>query len=105
GAHVEVHDDYFDIDTDDVNWLPVVAANGWLILTKDANIKRNALERTALQRSGGRMFVLVSGNLTGQEAAEIFVSALQAMRDFAAKRAGGFIAKVLRDGSVLEWSP
>lgn len=51
-----------------------------------------------------RAFVLVSGNLTAQEMAKIFVRALPKMRKLAAKHSPPFIAKILKDGSVVLWA-
>ncbi|MBX7113365.1 MAG: hypothetical protein K1X64_03445 [Myxococcaceae bacterium] len=55
---VELHDDHFAQDCQDVDWLPVVGALGWIVLTRDQNIRRNNLEREAFQRAGARVFVL-----------------------------------------------
>ena len=53
--------------------------------------------------AGVRAFVLVSGNLTGQEMAQIFVKALPRMIKFAVKHSPPLIAKIHRDGSVELW--
>lgn len=45
---VVVHDDEFQPDARDVDWLTAVGAKGWIVLTKDARIRTNALEREAL---------------------------------------------------------
>jgi uncharacterized protein with PIN domain len=66
GAKVEVHDDHFSDRALDVEWLPIVAQRGWLILTKDDAIGRRLLERIAVASSGARVFILASGHLTGQ---------------------------------------
>ena len=37
GIAVEIHDDRFSQNIEDVNWLPEVGKRGWVVLTKDAN--------------------------------------------------------------------
>jgi predicted nuclease of predicted toxin-antitoxin system len=103
GADVRIHDDLFSQDARDEEWLPKVGAMGWCVLTKDSHIKHRLVERTALMEAGVRAFVLVSGNLTGAEMAQIFVKALPRMRRFAAKHSPPFIAKVFRDSSIEMW--
>lgn len=46
----------------DVDWLPVVAQRGWLILTKDLRISRLPEERRAVRQNGARMVVISSGD-------------------------------------------
>ena len=44
-----VHDEQFgDQDTSDVVWLKEAGARRWVVLTKDARIRTNVLERSAL---------------------------------------------------------
>lgn len=103
GAKIEIHDDHFSVKALDVEWLPVVGARGWLILTKDDAIGRRVLEQMAVAESGARVFVLASGNLTGPEMAEIFVMALSRMQRFALGNSQPFIAKVHQRGTVRKW--
>lgn len=42
GARVEFHDDHFSQDAEDVEWIPKVSENGWVILTKDKHIRRSS---------------------------------------------------------------
>ena len=37
GIAVEIHDDHFSQNVEDVDWLPEVGKRGWVVLTKDAN--------------------------------------------------------------------
>jgi hypothetical protein len=46
----------------DVDWLPVVAARGWVILTKDLRISRLPEERRAVRENAARMVVISSGD-------------------------------------------
>lgn len=49
GATVEVHDDHFPQTTPDVDWLAEVGRRGWVVLSKDERIRRNRIEREALE--------------------------------------------------------
>ena len=102
GADVRVHNDHFAQDARDEEWLVQVAQQGWIILTKDTRIRYHTVERNALINSRARAFVLVSGNLSGQEMAQISVKALPAIRKFVAQHSPPFIAKVYKDGTIRQ---
>jgi predicted nuclease of predicted toxin-antitoxin system len=97
---IEVHDDHFPPDAKDEDWLQIVGARGWIVLTSDRRIRYRALELTALKASGVRAFTFRSGNLTAQEMGEIFLKALQRISTLLKNNAGPFVASILRDGSV-----
>src|SRR5438094_509593 len=69
GATVEHHDVHFAENTPDVQWLEVVGARGWIVLTKDKAIRRDPLERRAVEAAKLRFFTLTSGNMTGEQMA------------------------------------
>ena len=62
-AKVELHDDHFDQNMPDPDWLAVVGERGWVVITRDKFIRRNPLERAAFERAGVRGFVLTGGGL------------------------------------------
>ena len=76
GISVEIHDDHFAKDAQDVEWIPEVGKRGWIILTKDARISNNKLERFAVANAGVKMFSLASQKLSGQEMADIFTESI-----------------------------
>jgi predicted nuclease of predicted toxin-antitoxin system len=47
GVRCEAHRDHFPGDAADEDWMPVVAASGWVIVTRDFAIKRRPAEREA----------------------------------------------------------
>jgi predicted nuclease of predicted toxin-antitoxin system len=98
GATVEVHDDHFAQDAIDEAWIPDVAGRGWIILTKDKNIRRRPGEREALLTANARIFTLCSGNMRGAEMAELFVTQIADMEEVAAGLQPSFVAVVGRDG-------
>ena len=103
GVAVEIHDDNFGQNAIDVDWLPEVGKRGWIVLTKDAKIGKNHLERMAVTNAGISMFTLVSQNLSGKQMADIFLGAVTKMQGFVRKHPAPFIAKVYRDGRVEMW--
>lgn len=81
GARVEIHDAHFPQNTPDVDWLAEVGRRGWVVLSKDERIRRNPLERAALEQAGVRAFFLTRQGLTGPEMGVLFVQALKGMRN------------------------
>jgi predicted nuclease of predicted toxin-antitoxin system len=103
GVSVEIHDDHFGKNTQDIDWIPEIGRRGWIVLTKDARIGKNQIERLAVANARVRMFVLVSQNLSGADMANIFVTAIPTMEKFIAHNLAPFIAKIDRDGKVKAW--
>lgn len=100
GVEVRIHDDYFPLDARDEQWLTEVGRKGWIVLTKDTRIRYRAFELAALLNAGVSAFVLTSGNLRGEEMADVFVRALPAIRRFVARYTPPFIATVTKSGGV-----
>lgn len=92
GASVELHDDHFAQAELDVDWIPQVTARGWIILTKDKNIRRAGGERNAVLAAGARVITLVSGNMRGADMAALFADNVKAMEQLAAAQAPPFVA-------------
>ena len=97
GARVQMHRYHFNEDADDVDWLPVIARREWIILSKD---QFNWLERQAIKNANGRAFLLVRGELTGEEQASIICKALPKILRIVDLTPRPFIAKIYRDSSV-----
>jgi len=103
GTNVEIHCDHFAPEAADVDWLPVVAQKGWVVLTKDVNIGRRYLEVLAIAQYGAKVFVLNSGNLTSNEMVDIFVESLDKISAFSQNHELPFIAKINRQGKIAMW--
>jgi hypothetical protein len=101
GANVEIHDQHFPQDTPDVDWLKVVGARGWVVLSKDERIRRNHIERAALQTANVRAFFLTQQSITGSEMANIFSDALAGMVGRATSQPAPFIYSLSRAGNFL----
>ncbi|MBI1903795.1 MAG: hypothetical protein HYS13_22045 [Planctomycetia bacterium] len=100
GCRVELHDDHFDQDTPDQDWLPQVGGRGWVLLTQDKAIRKNQLEVTQILKSSLAAFILTGGSMKGEEMAKAFVTALPTVRRFLKKFNRPFIATVSASGTV-----
>ena len=100
GAAVEMHHDHFQPGALDDDWLPVVGARKWIVLTKDRHIRRRDLEINAIVNARVRTFVLTAADLTGPEQASAFVRALKKMDRIASALAGPFIGRVSEAGGI-----
>lgn len=100
GHHCELHDDYFDQQTEDSDWLAAVAARRWVVLTKDERIRYRPLELRILESAGLRTFIVICGNIRGIETAAILVKAMPTILKTLATRPAPFIYYVYKDSTV-----
>lgn len=98
GAQVVVHDDVFDQNALDVEWLAEAGRRGWVVLTKDSAIRRNQHEKAMFREARVRVFALARKDLSGQEMADLFASAMEGMRKRAANIAPPFVFSISRNG-------
>lgn len=73
-AFVAHHQRFAPAAPDD-EWLAEVGAEGWLVLTRDQNIRRRPNELAAVRAAKLCLFVLGQGNLSAAETARIVVDA------------------------------
>ena len=90
----------FGTGTADADWLPEVGARGWVLITKDKNIRKREIELRALHQSRVRAFVLTAHRLNGEEQARVLKEALPAMLRLLRRRAAHFIARVTAGSNV-----
>lgn len=100
GIPFEAHRDHFAHDTPDTDWLREVGRRGWLVLTRDQNIRRKPDELAALREADVILFALTSGNLSAQETAEVVVGAWPKMKRMAAAIKPPAIFSLTRGGEV-----
>lgn len=98
GARVVVHDDVFDQNAPDVEWLQETARRAWVVLTKDGAMRRNPHELAMIRLAQARVFTLSRQDLTGQEMAALLVSALAGMRKRATATEPPFVYSISRAG-------
>lgn len=102
-ADVRKHLDYFPPDTPDVEWLTQISELGWVVLTKDKKISIRRLEIEAIARSQVKVFILVSGNLTRLQMADVFAKSLPKIEKIALGNKAPFIAKIYKSGKIEVW--
>lgn len=75
GVSVTTYADLYpgDATVADHIWIPEVTARGWVILTKDKNIRRAPIEIAALRNANARYVCLSAGNMRGDEQAACLV--------------------------------
>ena len=99
GAVVEVHDDHFHQSTPDLVWIPDIAARGWVLISKDQNLRRNPLERAAYQTHRLRGFIVTGKDMSGHELAALLLDCLPQMRRKVARAAGPVLYTISRTGT------
>jgi hypothetical protein len=82
GIKVEVHDDHFRSDAKDEEWLSEAGRRGWIVLSKDDQIRYHAVEKQALLNAGVAAFFLSRGDLKGMEMADILIKAMHGLIAF-----------------------
>lgn len=102
GVRLEVHYDHFAQGAQDEDWLGPVGDRGWVLLTLDARLRYNRLERDAIMNHGLAAFVLVGGQ-THIEKAEIFLACRHRVLRFLDRQPRPFIAKIYARGQVKLW--
>jgi predicted nuclease of predicted toxin-antitoxin system len=100
GERVEIHDAHFSPGTPDEVWLKEVGRRGWVVLTKDANIRYHPLEKQAIQTSNVIAVILTKGNLKAEDMGMIFVKALPRIKRLVQKTKFPFIARLTPAGSL-----
>jgi len=94
------HHSLFAPDAADEDWLTAVKDNGWVILTRDKNIRYKTNEHRALVDAGLFMFVLTQGGLSAEETARIVTQAYPQIRKVIAKSSPPAIFSLTRTAEV-----
>lgn len=80
GIPFEAFRDHFPPGALDEEWLPAVGRKGWIVVTRDQNIRRRANELAAVRAGRLHLFALTSGNLAAAESAALIVQAWPAIQ-------------------------
>jgi hypothetical protein len=84
--------------TPDTEWIPTVAAAGWLIITRDSRIQDRPAELSAVTEHGAKMVALAGKEALGTwQQLEVLFSQWRAIEPLAA-RPGPFIWSATRSG-------
>jgi len=101
GLVIHIHDDHFAPDEQDHIWLPKVAAKGWVILTKDKDIRHRKIELDAVLDNDAIMLTFGHGDYTAQEMAEAFRLALPKIKRAVAGYFPPLIARISKGGDFM----
>jgi hypothetical protein len=80
GENVEHLDDDFAQDAEDAAWIPSIGARGWIVLTKDAALRRNPLEVQAMLAAKTAVYIFGNASVKGDQVARAFQIALPRIR-------------------------
>lgn len=80
GIPFVAHREVFADDTPDVEWIAEVGKRGWVVLTRDQEIRRRPNELRAVREAGLHLFALTSGNLSAAETAALCITAWPAIQ-------------------------
>jgi len=97
---VEEHGSHFADDAPDIEWLSEAGRRGWIVLTKDKSVRRNALEFETIRVSKVTCFSLGQGNLTAEQMVRAFVVARRRMERVLRRFEPPLTATVTATGSV-----
>jgi len=86
-----------DQDVPDVEWLELCGVRGFVVLSKDRQLRYRPMEIAVIRRRRLQVFVLSRGNLTGEEQAGRFVANSARIRRELG-RPGPFVCVVRADG-------
>src|SRR5882757_2966290 len=90
----EKHLDHFPPGCEDTDWLPVIAQRGWSLITTDARIRTNLLEKEAVRANGVRMFYFSRNNLAGSDMGKALRRALPQMESLLNTQPPPFTASI-----------
>ena len=76
GIRFEKHTDHFLRGAEDTEWIPVVASRNWVVLTTDARIRYNSLERQAVKNNNLRMLYFTRNDIAGAEMGQALARAI-----------------------------
>lgn len=101
GHSIELHDDHYPQDMEDIAWMPLVGEKGWIVVTNDMAIaKRHPMELKTLYECNLAAFILTNMSLSGPDKAAAFTKAMRKIERLARSEKRPFIATVTSSGEV-----
>jgi PIN like domain len=104
GLRVEAHADHYPQaeagELSDEYWIREVTLRGWVILTRDGEIRRNPLERAAFVSAGARVFNIRNGQAKAEAVAAAIIKAKSRIDEILASGKRGFIAGISMRGDI-----
>jgi PIN like domain len=105
GLAVKLLHEEFQRGVLDTDLLPRIGEKGWILLTKDNQIRRRPLEIQAFIAARLRVLVFESAEMTSGEMLDAFRKALPAIGQFVKKRKAPFVMRVGMTGRVTALWP
>ena len=100
GCTIELHSNHFGRGTADDDWLPLVGARGWVLLTSDKRIRYYASKLAQVVESRLRLFCFSSNNLSGKDLGETLRQALPTILRALETHAPPYFATIEKNGRV-----
>jgi predicted nuclease of predicted toxin-antitoxin system len=100
GFVVVAFTDHFADGAPDEEWIAKAATEGWVVLTKDAAVRRRPNERLAIKNSGLRVFALTRGTWRSEEMSGAFIAAARRIKNLLKRKTGPFIARITKTGDI-----
>lgn len=88
----------------DTEWIERAGREAWIVLTADDAIRRNELERAAVQEHSVQLFCVTSARLTGPEQRDRLLKNIHRILQ-RSQKPGPFIYGVHEKSVVLLWRP
>ena len=104
GLLVEIHDDHLEPAAPDEDWIELVAAQDWVALTRDKNIRYRAGEIEAVRYHSARVIVIRAKNSTAQDQADIIIKNHTKILRAIEKHRAPFILGIDRHGAIEAYS-
>ena len=103
GVSIETYDDLYPTDprVPDEQWIVDVTARGWIIVTKDKNIRRAPAELAALHRAEARYVCLSAAGMRGPDQAACLVHHWKTIDGLVGHRSPPLIVTVTR--TRVQW--
>jgi PIN like domain len=100
GLQCEQHRAHFAAGTSDVEWIPRVAAKGWLIVTRDGMMRRRRVERETWMRAEALVVIIRGDSMGAADMAMALLAAARRLAGYVAKRRPPMIVHVQRSGDT-----
>lgn len=96
------HRTLFAGETPDVEWIAEAGRRGWIVVTRDQEIRRRPNELAAVRAARIHLFALTLGNLSAGETAKLCVDAWPAVQRAVIRPPAPAIFSITR-GARVEW--
>lgn len=85
---------------DDIDWIPIVAQRGWLIITKDRKMLTRSHERQALIDNAAAVVLMSPADLTLDQMLSLLSTNADRLMDLANSRPRPFAVQLTPDGTI-----